>query len=106
MEIINLTPHPINVLDTENKEIITLESKGLARCTQETIVVGDINGIPLTSTTFGEVQDLPEEQEDKYYVVSRLVLVACKDRKDLLVPNDLVRDQDGKIIGCRSFSNN
>lgn len=38
-----------------------------------------------------------------YYIVSRMVANALPNRKDLLVPNELVRDDQGNIIGCRSF---
>ena len=38
-----------------------------------------------------------------YYIVSQLVKTANSDRKDLLVPAEVVRDNNGSIIGCRSF---
>ena len=66
---------------------------------------GDINGIPLTTTSFGDVIDLPAPQDGVFFIVSRLVLSACPDRNDLLVPNDLVRDDNGNIIGAKSFAN-
>ena len=33
-----------------------------------------------------------------------LVASACPDRSDLLVPGPLVRDSEGKVIGCRGLS--
>ena len=104
-KIINLTPHSVNIIK-EGGEKITIPSSGIARCTQTTSVVGDINGIPLTTTTFGDVEGLPLEEKNIFFIVSRLVLSACKDRHDLLVPNELVRDENGNIIGCRSLANN
>lgn len=106
MKIINLTPHTVNIVDAEGKEIIKFPSEGEARCTQAIIKVGEINGVPLTETSFGEVIGLPKEQEGVNYIVSRLVMQACKVRNDLLVPNELVRDQEGKIIGCKSLAKN
>jgi hypothetical protein len=103
-KIINLTPHTINVV-LDNKTI-EIPSSGVARCSQTTVPVGEINGIPLTSTTFGEVIDLPEPTEDTLFVVSRLIMSACPTRTDLLVPNDMVRDEEGKVIGCKSFAVN
>ena len=38
------------------------------------------------------------KQEGTIYVVSALVLVQRKDRDDLFVPNDTVRDENYRII--------
>ena len=62
--------------------------------------------IPISSSSYGEVVDLPAPQVGVYYIVSRLVMSACPNRQDLLVPNDLVRDEAGRVIGCRSLANN
>jgi hypothetical protein len=67
---------------------------------------GQIEGIPLVTKTPGEVVGLPEPEEGKFYVVSALVQGALRQRRDLLVPDDLVRDGEGRVIGCRRFSVN
>jgi hypothetical protein len=102
--IINLTPHTINVVLEDRT--IEIPSSGVARCSQSSQLVGEVNGIPLTATTFGEVIDLPEPTEDTLFIVSRLIMSACPERNDLLCPNELVRDEEGKIIGCKSFAVN
>ena len=33
-----------------------------------------------------------------------LVIAACPNRKDILAPNELIRDAEGKIVGCKSLS--
>ena len=78
----------------------------MARCTQSTKIVGNIEDIPISQSVFGEVIDLPSQEKNTFFIVSRLVLSACKDRDDLLVPNELVRDENGNIIGCKSLANN
>ena len=103
-KIINMTPHKVSVFDQDGNTIAVFEPVGLARCAQSTELIGNVNGISITTTVFGEVEGLPEEQPGVYFIVSRLCLSACPDRHDLLVPNELVRDEDGNIIGCRSFS--
>ena len=103
--ILNMTPHWVNSVGDDNKIIKTFDSVGVARGSQQTVVIGDINGIPLTTTSFGDVVDLPAPQDGVFFIVSRLVLSACPDRNDLLVPNDLVRDDNGNIIGAKSFAN-
>jgi len=62
--------------------------------------------IPLTETVFGEVEGLPEYKKGTYYIVSSLVAQACPDRSDLLIVNETVRDEQGRICGCKSFSVN
>ena len=105
INIINLTAHNVNIV-CDNGNVTTFKPSGtVARCSQKTIVIGNVDGIPLTHTTFGDVVDLPDKKIDTIYIVSRLVLTACKGiRDDLVVPNDLVRDEGGNIIGCKSFA--
>ena len=110
IKIVNLTPHPIVIINGEDS--IKIEPSGeLARCQTTRKVVGtlSINGIdvPATKTEFGEVVGLPEPKENVAYIVSALVAQACPTRSDLCIPDDSVRDNEGKIIGCRalSFSN-
>ena len=38
-----------------------------------------------------------------YYIVSQLVKNALFSRKDLLVPAEVVRDEQGVILGCKSL---
>jgi len=59
--------------------------------------------IPIYDNEYGEVQGLPPVKQGVYYIVSRMVAEAAWDRHDLLVPNDTVRDANGRIIGCRSL---
>lgn len=110
-KIINLTPHSVNVIRDDNSVAITIEASGnIARCSQTINIVDSIDlnnvAIPISSSSYGEVVDLPAPQDDTYYIVSRLVMSACPNRQDLLVPNDLVRDEAGRVIGCRSLANN
>ena len=104
MTIVNCTPHAINVMDSEGKEILTLEPSGICpRCSVERKKVGDINGIPINKSVFGDVYDLPSPQPDTIYIVSRLVAEATR-REDLYIVDDAVRDENGRIIGCRALA--
>ncbi|MCD3245247.1 hypothetical protein G8S21_04695 [Clostridium botulinum C] len=104
--ILNYTPHTVNIIDSEGNKIQDFPSQGEARCQQTTTTAGMIGNIPITSTSFGEVTGLPEETEGTYYIVSRLIRQALPVRNDLLVPNDMIRDEVGRIIGCKSLANN
>ena len=103
--IINFTPHNIEVINSDN-EIITITSSGSARCAQTSKIVNSISGISISETEFGEVSGLPEQKNDTMLIVSRLVMAACPDRADLLVPNQLQRDEGGNITHCLSLSRN
>lgn len=100
MELVNLTQHNINIV---SYGIIEPSGK-VARVSVTSSLIGDINGIPLYKREFGEVQDLPEPVEGTMYIVSSLVQGACPDRKDLLAPGDLVRNDQGQPIGCRGLT--
>lgn len=101
----NLTPHAINILDDQGQEILVVPASGvIARCSQREEVLSVIDGITVTRQTFGEVQDLPEPEEGTNYIVSRLVASALPERRDLLIPGPLVRDDQGQPRGCRGLS--
>lgn len=99
----NLTPHDVRVLNNNNEVVVTLVSEGIARVSSETQVVDTLNGVPITETVFGEVTGLPPEAEGTYYIVSRMVASAASERHDLLVPGLQVRDEQGRVVGCKSL---
>lgn len=106
--IINLTPHEIVFCKDGDAErgydydvVKVVPACGLvARLTGKNNRIGEIDGIPIFKTVYGEVAGLPEPQDGVVYVVSTLVKQRCRDRKDVLVPVGLIRDGMGNIIGC------
>lgn len=98
----NLTPHSVTVAG------ITIEPSGIvARVSAATADAGsvDFNGttIPLTTTVYGEVQNLPAQRDDTLLIVSSLVAARCKGRTDVFIPNEPIRDAEGRIVGCKSL---
>lgn len=105
MTIVNLTPHTLNFLDEENKPVLTVEPSGqVARCKVNRKTVNTINGIPVNKTVFGKVENLPEKKEGTIYIVSALTAQAVPDRTDVFITDDAVRDEQGRIIGCRAIA--
>ncbi len=102
-KILNLTPHPIHIVDAEGNKIKTIEASGLVRLASKTVPSGEIDGVNITTTQFGEPEGLPEYEEGVYYIVSQLVKSALPMRTDLLVPAEVVRDDKGNIVGCKSL---
>lgn len=103
-ELINLTPHAITVLDQNNNVMLTIPSSGIARAEQTRERIGDIGGIPISKTGYGKVIDLPNPKAGVAYIVSVLTAQAAPDRKDLYIVDDMVRDENGNIIGCRALA--
>lgn len=113
MTLVNLTPHAINFVDASGAPLVTIEPSGqLARVTSKTVVIGEIDGIPVTATEYGEVEGLPaplrkDDPRRLYggvgYIVSSLVASRVPDRDDVFIPNESVRDAQGRIVGCRSL---
>jgi len=111
MELVNLTPHAIN-LHLPAGRVLTIPSSGeVARVATEATEAGEIwagrcNPVPIITQTFGEVCGLPDPEEGKFFIVSALVRAACPGRYDLGSPADLVRDDAGRIIGCKALEVN
>jgi len=106
IKIINKTPHPITILDEEyqpQKKFEACSKEDLIRLEEITVPAGEVNGIPITETVYGEPEGLPESAEGTYYIVFQLVKNALPKRDDLLVPAQVVRDEEDNIIGCHSL---
>ena len=103
MQLVNLTPHAIDVMGTDNV-VRTIPASGMVcRLTTSTELVDVVGGLRITKTVFGEPSGLPEEKEGTYYLVSQLIKNALPARSDLLVPAEVLRDNQGKILYCQSL---
>ena len=102
--ILNYTPHSITGVGDDGHVIRNYPSVGVARLKSETVRVYDLNDIPVTKTVFGEPEGLPNESGVVFYIVSGLIKSALTERTDLLSPGELVRDDQGRVIGCKSLS--
>ena len=103
VRLINLTPHEVNILGEDDRPILTLHSEGVLRLSEKRTKVGEVSGIPVFHKEYGEAE-LPPKEEGVFYIVSLPVAQAFPSRSDLLVPDQLVRDEKGRVIGARSFS--
>lgn len=102
MNLVNLTPHTVNLI-TASGETISLPPSGtVARVSSKSSPVGEVEGILLTRVTFGEVLDLPPA-DGRTFIVSALVRSAVPSRGDVASPGDLVRDSGGNVIGCKNL---
>lgn len=103
--IINATPHDVNIIGEDGQVVRTYAASGICpRCSVSREAVDEIDGIRINRTVFGDVVGLPEYVEGTYYIVSVIVANAAKDRKDLLITDDAVRDDKGRVIGCKALA--
>lgn len=102
-QIKNFTPHPITICNNAGEVIRVIQPEGLVRLKAVTVPAGEIDGVPVTKTEFGTPEGMPEFKEGVFIVVSQLVKTALPSRSDLLVPAEVVRDEKGNIVGCKSL---
>lgn len=120
MNLINLTPHPITLVDRDGNVLQTLPASGWElRLSSSTVPVGNVAGWPTSKTAFGTAevvqskgwngQEKPEfgvaefEGASTYFVVSMLAKSAYPNASNLFVPAEVVRDSNGQILGCQSL---
>ena len=102
---INLTPHEVTLVDDAGSPLLVIVPEEIsARCAVKREIAFTVDGIAVNRNVFGEVVGLPEPVTGTYYIVSRIVAEAAKERDDLLIPDETVRDNSGQIIGCKSFA--
>lgn len=99
--VVNATPHDIN-------EVISGKTyrpnKIQIRVEDDFTEVGVIDQeVPLFNRVLGEVTGLPKYKYGIYYIVSIMVRDAIPEREDLITVGEIVRGNDGRIIGCKGF---
>ena len=102
--LINKTPHPVTIVNEASEVIRVIAPEGEPiRLTAKIVAAEPIDGVPTSRTEFGEAENLPAPQPGTFFIVSQIVKNACLDRRDLLVPAEVVRDANGVIVGCKSL---
>lgn len=113
----NMTPHTITLIVEGVK--VDFPSEGIIRATQKDVKVDEIvtdldlgNSsagftIPVFSSSFGAPEGVPENL-DGIYIVSSLAFQSLKaagyNMKYFVIPSGTIRDESGKIIGCKGFA--
>ena len=107
MLLVNLTPHVLNLVTGSGTVTVppsgTVARVAVTRKPAGTVTVDGVQ-VPLYRTTYGAVEGLPDPAPDTLYVVSAVVAAAARDRDDLVVPDDLVRDEQGRVVGARGLA--
>jgi hypothetical protein len=102
-KIINLTPHPINIIGLEEIK----PSGNPARLEEVTenyidILIKGIR-IPVIKKKLGSIIGLPESQPETILVVS-LPVAQAAHRSDVFAIGESVRDKNGNVVGAKSLA--
>ena len=83
-------------------------SGAVARVSVEYTVVDAWDGVLVRKAHYGEITGLPDPDkcpktmDTKIYIVSGMVAAAVS-RGDVVSPGELIRDENGKPIGCNGL---
>lgn len=105
-KIINGTPHSVVLIDDTDTIIDTIPvSDTIVRLEEQELSIhdSDLHGAPCRYL-YMDRGDLPSVVSGVFWIVSRVVAMVYSDRRDFLVPDRILRDEDGHIIGCRGFA--
>jgi hypothetical protein len=111
----NLTPHPVTILDEGNNVIVEIPPVGVvARAIKrrkkmfnilvdQCVEYGEAE-VPVNETEDVEVKYLPPPENNVFLIVSTRVYQAAGKRHDLFVVDESVRDDDNRTVGCRALA--
>ena len=107
-DIVNLTPHEVRLVDEDGATVLVIPPTGqVARLSEavgseETMFVDGLWPVRTRAVIYDGVEDLPDAGDDHMvYIVSREAASACTGRADVYFPGGEVRDDHGRIVGCR-----
>lgn len=102
MDIINMTPHDVVIIDADSGEETRRYPRSGDTLRLETRIDGQTpDGFVVVS--FGHLAEDPPMRAGVFYIVSLPTALAVR-RQDFLVPFEEVRDDAGRIIGCRRLA--
>jgi hypothetical protein len=110
--LVNLTPHPVVILAEVPVEVPP--SGSVARAKESREYVGAVEHwgvpVPLFRVKYGEPEGLPKVEHGTYYIVSSLAAQAIKAHlppevaERFVVVTNLLRDEEGRVIGARGLA--
>lgn len=104
--LVNCTGHTVNIYSSNNVLVKVIEpdpDRPVCRARGKKVVESTIAGVPIFSSDYPDIENLPNPEPGTYFIVSRIVAYAVA-RDDLLVIDMQVKDPYGKTIGCRGLT--
>jgi hypothetical protein len=104
IRLVNLTPHRLRVLDADGATLLDQPPAAEpARIEQITTRHEQVGKVPIRAIRYGQPTALPAATEGVLLVVSRVVAQQTP-RADLIFPDDEIRDEQGRIVACRTLA--
>jgi len=112
VHLVNMTPHEITLVGENGEIVLRIPPSGtVARCREEIEDCGTVTAGPwgpavrIYRRRLGEIEGLPEPEFRTIYITSALVAHAAwaLGRRDVVHPGELVRDEQGRVVGCRGL---
>ena len=112
MKLKNYTPHDVNIHLENGEKITVCPEENPIRLEEKSEEIGVLMAarpcltyscIPLFKKRFLS-GSLPEQEDGVGLIVSLAVAQEFTERKDLFVPNEIIRDEKGRILGCKSLA--
>ena len=108
-EIVNYTPHDVTVYSLDGETpLVTVPKAGTFIRVAETVTPLSEAGVPLVKIERdpNRIEGLPSEVEGRYLIVSDITYQAAAPlgREDLVRTGSAVRDDDGRIVGCKGLA--
>ena len=117
IQLINLTPHPVNLRLADGR-VVTIDpalpeeetprlviSDGQATALAVAGPDGESTVVPVKVGGRVTAIDppLPDPVPGTVHIVARVVAAQASERDDLVWPDDLIRDGQGRVVGCRAL---
>ena len=107
MNLINLTPHVVNVQDAEGIMSIQPTTPPARVQTSNQVLYTIEQDIPVSRVAYGETENLPQPTENTLFIVSMVVAQANRHRSDLICPDSspagAIRNAEGQIVAVKGF---
>ena len=103
MKIRNLTPHPVNLFVGNEWVVLPPDGPAPRVATIEVPINEDLPFVGV-KVEYGDIQDLPPQEDGVALIVSLLCCQAAPERPDLWYPTRLVRDEQGHVVGCGALA--
>jgi hypothetical protein len=114
IKIINLTPHDVYLINEDNNTSVAFRPSGIIPRCNEIVCPhsllhinhdGEAITVEIVNKCMGDITNLPEPCNNTYYIVSLAIAQKLKGlREDLIVPNSMIKNKKGVILGCRNFT--
>jgi len=105
--IVNMTPHTVNVYENGEQVLVIEPSGEVIRLEEERMQVSMVNGVSVYHQSYSDPKGtVPEMETGVIYLVSMKVATnpTVLHRTDFVCPGRIVLDDDGNRLGCDGLS--